>query len=153
MTGALWLELLSYATKAAPIVAMLFSGAIALLILRLRREFATKAELGGQALALAEMRREHASYLASHEREHKALSERLDRGELRFQRLEDRIEAMPTRADLDALKEGVAALAGSLASVQAELRGVSGSVTWVREAVDRLVEHELAEGRSRGAKP
>jgi chromosome segregation ATPase len=145
-----WPDILEYATKLAPFAAMAMSGGITLLILRLRQVFTTKTDLAAHAARVEELRREHETWVRLHDSEHRELSERLSRGEARFQRVEDRIDALPTRKDLEELTRTVAGMAAAMAAVQAELTGLGGSVTWVKDSLGTLLEHELAEARDAG---
>ncbi|MBB4267779.1 DUF2730 family protein [Roseospira visakhapatnamensis] len=84
---------------------------------------------------------------------HVEITQRLDRGEARFARLEARIEGLPTHADMTALTTLVAEVGGQVRELNGRLDGLTRVSTRLERSVDMLMENELAQGRRDGGEP
>ncbi|MQX36832.1 DUF2730 family protein [Roseospira navarrensis] len=93
------------------------------------------------------LRRDVQDWRDRHAEAHAEITARLDRGEARFQRLESRIEGLPTHADLTALTTMVAEGSAQTREVAARLDGLSHLAGRLERSLDLLTEHELARGR------
>ncbi|KAA5603761.1 DUF2730 family protein [Roseospira marina] len=89
------------------------------------------------------------SWRDQHVAAHGDITARLDRGEARFQRLESRIEGLPTHADLTALTTMVGEVSAQTREIGARLDGLAELTKRLDRSLDLLTEDRLAQGRDR----
>ncbi len=87
-------------------------------------------------------RTDFAEWAKAHAESHADLDRRLDNGELRFTRIEGKIDHLATREDLALLSKSVSDVAASVHGLQVAVDNVGKSV----EAVNRLTEMLIQKG-------
>lgn len=93
-------------------------------------------------------RSDFAKWAAEHGRAHSDLDQRLDSGELRFTRIEGKIDHLATREDLANLSRSVSEVVTSVAGLKGAVDGVASSVAAVNRLTEMLIQNELKqEGR------
>lgn len=123
------------------ILAMLFTVFIGpALGVYLGRFFAKKEALAALAAAFDQ-------YVASHAEDHKGVNQRLAAGEREFTQIKSDLEKLPTREDLDEIKDGLHALAGGMTGVREAIDGIKTTMAGLTSTIQMLNSHELAEAR------
>ncbi len=93
-------------------------------------------------------RSDFAKWAAEHAQAHSDLDQRLDNGELRFTRIEGKIDHLATREDLVSLSRSVSEVSASVAGLRGAVDGVAGTVAAVNRLTEMLIQNELKqEGR------
>ncbi|HSV28627.1 MAG TPA: hypothetical protein VLL76_03685 [Candidatus Omnitrophota bacterium] len=82
-----------------------------------------------------------------HSKEHDRLDEALARGEREFTLIKTELEHLPTREDLDGIKESLSDLTATMAGLKEAVDGIKKAVSGVQENFQTLIGHELAEAR------
>lgn len=93
-------------------------------------------------------RSDFAKWAFDHAKAHGDLDQRLDNGELRFTRIEGKIDHLATREDLALLSRSVSEVATSVAGLKVSVDAVGSSVQAVNRLTEMLIQNELKqEGR------
>lgn len=123
------------------IVAMLFTVFIGpALAVYLGRFFARKE-------ALAALETAFGDYVKNHAKDHDGVNLRLAAGEREFTEIRADLEKLPTRDDLDDIKDGLAALTASMSGVREAVDGIKTTMGGLAGTIAMLNSHELAEAR------
>lgn len=86
-------------------------------------------------------------YQETHNQEHDKLDDAMARGEREFTLIKTELEHLPTREDLDGIKESLSDLTATMAGLKEAVDGIKKSVAGVQENFQTLIGHELAEAR------
>lgn len=93
-------------------------------------------------------RQDFAAWTGAHAETHDELDQRLDRGEVRFERLEGKIDHLATREDLGVLTKSLSDVAASVNGLRVAVDAVDKSVQAVNRLTQMLIENELKQGKS-----
>lgn len=84
----------------------------------------------------------------NHAEAHTDLDKRLDNGEVRFARIESKIDHLATRDDLATLSQSVSGVAASVEGLRVAVDGVRDSVNAVNRLTEMLLQNELKQEKS-----
>lgn len=105
----------------------------------MRKQFVSQEEFG--------------RYKSDHATAHEALDDALAEGSREFTAIKAELEHLPTREDLDGIKDSLARVGASVAGLKEAVEGVRKALAGVQDNVQTLIGHELAEARqAKGAR-
>lgn len=99
-----------------------------------RREWLTRADFD--------------NWREGHAEAHADLDQRLDNGEVRFARLEGKIDHLATREDLALLSKTVSEVAASVHGLRVAVDGIGTSVQAVNRLTEMLIQNELKQEKT-----
>jgi len=109
-----------------------------------QKYFASRSAMNHVSSALNAYIADHKKAHLESEEEHRRNEGRIDQLESQFTRIDERLKYMPSRADLDGLSRSIGDLTSLVRKVEAEVKGVTGSVNTLQTTVNMLVKNELS---------
>lgn len=88
-------------------------------------------------------REEFDRFVESHRGDHRRLEDRLDAGDVRFERLETTLRHMPTKEDVEELRKEVSELSGNVKALTATVDAMGRTSLAISEQLQMLVQHHI----------
>lgn len=128
---ATWPQIIDIAVKVLGVLGGVVSFVITIVVLVLRKSFVSQKELDDH-------KEEQSAQV-------KDLHDRLNRGENRFTRLEDRLQQIPNKDDIHNLSREITKVYGKVETAGAGINGLKGQLDGLTETVKLLVGNELGK--------
>lgn len=88
-------------------------------------------------------RAEFDRFVEAHRLAHAQLEDRLDAGDVRFERLEVTLKHMPTKEDVEELRRDVSDLSGNVRALTATVEAMGRTSLTISEQLQMLVQHHI----------
>jgi len=88
-------------------------------------------------------RAEFDGFVEGHRQAHARVDDRLDAGDVRFERLETTLRHMPTKEDVEDLRRDVSELSGNVKALTATVEAMGRASAAVAEQLQMLVQHHI----------
>jgi septal ring factor EnvC (AmiA/AmiB activator) len=108
-----------------------------------QKYFASRSVVHHVSEALKGYMEEHEKVHEAHEVEHRETEKRLKDLESHYTRIDERLRHLPSRADIDSLGRQIADLTSLVRKVEADVKGVGGSIQSLETRVNMLYRNEL----------
>ena len=108
-----------------------------------QKYFASRSGMNHVSKALQDYIVEHEKVHGEHQSEHRESEKRVKRLEDQFTRIDERLKHMPSQEDIHGLIRQIGDLTSLVRKVEADVKGVGGSVNSLEVRVNMLFKNEL----------